>query len=108
MLGSVNERRKEIGVFMSLGADDRWLYGMFLAEAAIIGTLGGLIGAGLGLGASVLASPLLLGYAVKAVDIPLLVLPGSVALSLAACVVACLYPTWRAAMIDPVKALKAV
>ena len=108
MLGSVNERRKEIGVFMSLGADDRWLYGMFLVEAAIIGIVGGLIGAGLGLGASLVASPLLLGYAVKAVDVPLLVLPGAISLSLVACVVASLYPTWRAAQIDPVKALKTV
>ncbi len=81
---------------------------MFLAEAAIIGTLGGLIGAGIGLGASLLASPLLLGYSVKAIDIPLLIIPGSVVLSLVACVVASLYPTWRAAKIDPVKALKTV
>ena len=42
MLASVHERIKEIGVFMSLGADNTHLYKMFLSESVILGLIGGL------------------------------------------------------------------
>jgi putative ABC transport system permease protein len=41
-------------------------------------------------------------------DVPTFIVPLAVALSVMACLVSSLYPTWRATKIDPVSALKAV
>ena len=44
MTVSVTERTREIGILKSLGAKDRTILGIFLAEAAVIGFLGGIAG----------------------------------------------------------------
>ena len=108
MLASVHERIKEIGVFMSLGADNRHLYKMFLSESVILGLVGGLIGTLVGVLASLLMGPLLSNISISLTEIPLFTIPLAIGLSVAASVVASLYPTWRASKIDPVKALKAL
>ena len=108
MLASVHERIKEIGVFMSLGADNTHLYKMFLSESVILGLVGGILGTIVGIGASLLMGPLLINVPINLTQLPILVIPLSTALSVGASVAASLYPTWRASKIDPVKALKAV
>jgi putative ABC transport system permease protein len=108
MLASVHERIKEIGVFMSLGADNSHLYRMFLSESVILGLIGGALGAVIGVLASILAGPLLINTAVSLAELPFFVIPLAIGLSVGASVAASLYPTWRASKIDPVKALKAV
>jgi putative ABC transport system permease protein len=108
MVASIYERRREIGVFMSLGADDRYIYKIFLIESLILGTTGGLLGTGLGLLSSVLLGSLALGVPIKIANIPLFVFPLAVALSVSSCLLASLYPTWRATKIDPVSVMKAV
>jgi len=42
---SVLERRSEIGLLKAMGAGNRRVVGMFLAEAALLGVTGGLLGA---------------------------------------------------------------
>lgn len=108
MVASIHERRREIGVFMSLGADDNYLYKIFLFESLILGAVGGILGSGLGLVSSMLLGPLALGVPIRIVDVPTFIVPLSIILSISACLVASLYPTWRATKIDPVGALKAV
>jgi putative ABC transport system permease protein len=108
MLASVHERIKEIGVFMSLGADNSHLYKMFLSESVILGLVGGLVGTLAGVLASLLMGPLLINVPIGFGDLPFFVIPLSIGLSVGASVAASLYPTWRASKIDPVKALKAV
>jgi putative ABC transport system permease protein len=108
MLGSVQERKKEIGVFMSLGADNSYLYRMFLYESAIMGTLGGLIGSILGIVSALAVGPFFAGVTPSISNMPLFILPLSIALSIVACVISSTYPAWRAMQIDPVKALKTV
>lgn len=108
MLASVHERIKEIGVFMSLGADNTYLYKMFLSESVILGLIGGLVGTGVGILASLLMGPLLINVPIGLTELPIFVIPLAIGLSVGASVVASLYPTWRASKIDPVKALKAV
>jgi len=49
LLAAVRERRREIGVLKAVGARDRDVLRAFLIEAAVMGTLGGVIGSGLGL-----------------------------------------------------------
>ena len=108
MLASVHERIKEIGVFMSLGADNSHLYKMFISEAVILGLIGGLVGTAVGIVASLLMGPLLINIPISLVELPLFVIPLAIGLSVSASVIASLYPTWRASKIDPVKALKTV
>jgi putative ABC transport system permease protein len=108
MLASVHERIREIGVFMSLGADKTHLYKMFLSESLILGLVGGLVGLAVGTVASLIMGPLLINVPISFAQLPFYVIPLCIGLSVGASVVASLYPTWRASKIDPVKALKAV
>lgn len=108
MLASVHERIKEIGVFLSLGADNTHLYKMFLSESLILGLIGGLVGTGIGILASLIMGPLLINVPINLSELPLFTIPLAIGLSVTASVGASLYPTWRASKIDPVKALKAV
>ena len=108
MLASVHERKKEIGVFMSLGANNTHLYKMFLSESAILGLVGGIVGALAGLFASLLIGPLLINIPVSFAEIPLFIIPICIGLAVGSSVIASLYPTWRASKIDPIKALKAI
>jgi putative ABC transport system permease protein len=108
MVSSVHQRRGEIGVFLSLGADSSFVYRIFLFEAVLLGLAGGLLGAGLGVASSVLLGPLVLSTATSIGNVPRFVVPLSLAISVVACLVASLYPTWRATKIDPVSALKAI
>jgi putative ABC transport system permease protein len=108
MLASVHERLKEIGIFMSLGADNRHLYKMFLLESVVLGLIGGLIGILTGMLAATLLGSLFIGVQINVSEIPLYIIPLATALSVTSCLVASLYPTWRASRIDPVKALKTV
>ena len=104
---SVNQRMGEIGVLVSLGADNSHLYKMFLSEAVILGLIGGIVGTAMGIAASLLMGPLLINTPISLLELPLFVIPLAIGLSVVASVAASLYPTWRASKIDPVKALKA-
>ena len=108
MLASVHERKKEIGVLMSLGASNIQLHKLFLSESAILGLVGGLVGTLAGLIASLLIGPLLINIPINIAQVPLFIIPVCVALSVGSSIVASLYPTWRASKIDPIKALKAI
>ena len=103
---SVHQRMGEIGVLVSLGADNIHLYKMFLSESIILGLIGGLVGTAVGIAASLLMGPLLINTPISFVELPLFVIPLAIGLSVVASVAASLYPTWRASKIDPVKALK--
>ncbi len=105
---SVNQRMSEIGILVSLGADNGHLHKLFLSEAVILGLVGGVIGTAVGITASMLMGPLLINTSISLFELPLLVIPLAIGLSVVANVGASLYPTWRASKIDPIKALKAI
>jgi len=108
MLSSVHERIREIGIFMSMGADDVHLYKIFIFESLILGFVGGLIGCIVGLTASMLFAPLVIEVAVSFSMLPIHLIPLCITLSIALCIVSSLYPAWRASKIDPVGALRTV
>lgn len=102
MLASVLERIKEIGVRRSLGATRQDIIWQFLFESVFISLVGGLIGIVLGV---VLASLI-----AQAAEIPTLVSNWSIVLSFGvAASVGLLFglvPARRAALQDPIKALR--
>ncbi len=55
MLVAVSERVKEIGIRKAVGASRRSILTQFIVEASVVSTLGGLVGAAAGLGATALA-----------------------------------------------------
>ncbi len=102
MLASVLERIKEIGVRRSLGAKRLDIIYQFLFEAIFISLVGGVIGIFLGVGAAHVIASL--------ADIPTIVSTWSIVLSfgVAASVglLFGLFPARKAAMQDPIKALR--
>ena len=102
MLVSVTERTREIGIRMSIGARGKDILYQFLVEAVVLSMAGGLIGVLMGVGSSDLISSLA-GW-------PTLVQPESVGLAfLFAAAVGIFfgfYPARKAAMLNPIDALR--
>jgi putative ABC transport system permease protein len=108
MVSSIHQRKREIGVLMSLGADNIFVYKIFLFEALLLGIVGGIIGSCLGVIISVILGPVMTSTSTSLGSIPIFVFPLSMGVSIFTCLLASIHPTWRATKIDPVIALKAI
>ena len=64
MFANVYERRREIGIYMSMGANSAWILKLFLLKALIIGLSGGVFGYVLGSGLAVILGPRIAGVSV--------------------------------------------
>lgn len=102
MLVSVTERTREIGVRKALGATYSNILLQFLIEAIVIGVTGGLIGIGMGLGASYVISNVFGWASVVSASTILVAFGFSVIIGL----FFGLYPARKAALLDPIDALR--
>lgn len=101
-LVAVLERTGEIGLRRALGARARHIVVQFLAESTALGLLGGLIGTSLGV-AAILGTCLARGW--TAILQPYAVLPAPLIGAFTG-FLAGLYPALRAALIEPLEALR--
>jgi putative ABC transport system permease protein len=108
MMGSVNERTTEIGVFRAIGFRKSHIMRIILLEAAVVGLLAGLLGYGAGMGGARLALPFMAEGKQVALVWDTLVAFGSLGLSLGLALVASLYPALHASKMDPTEALRAL
>jgi predicted permease len=101
--GSVNERVREIGVRLALGASPQGILRLILRQGMVLTGIGVVIG----LAGAVAASQALvtLLYGISRLD--LVTYAGVVALLAAVSVLACWTPAWRAARVDPAITLRA-
>lgn len=102
MLVSVTERTAEIGLKKAIGARQSAILGQFLTEAAVLTTMGGLIGVGVG----VLLSYLINRFSGIPVAISIPWSAGAVLISMLIGVISGLLPAQKAARMDPINALR--
>nr|WP_122013442.1 ABC transporter permease [Maliibacterium massiliense] len=102
MLVSVKERTREIGIRKALGARDGQVLLQFLIEAAMLALVGGALGVGLGAALGLIAANM--------IGIPYIWMGTSAVLAVLFCtaigLVFGVYPARKAAMLDPVDALR--
>ena len=102
MLVSVTERTREIGLKKAIGAKRGKILWQFLTEAAVLTSLGGIAGVGAGIGMAQLISRLT--SAPVAISVPWSVL--AVLFSMTIGIVFGLFPSIRAANLNPIDALR--
>lgn len=103
MIIGVTERTREIGVRMALGAERNEVLQQFLLEAAILSTLGGLVGIAVAVMLGLLAALAFPGFNASP---PLWAVGAGVVTSLVVGLLAGFLPARRAASLDPVEALR--
>ena len=102
MLVSVTERTAEIGLKKALGAKKRRIRMQFLTEAAVLTSLGGIIGVASGIGLAELISNMM--QIPVSVSVPAILI--SVAFSTIIGIVFGLVPAVKAANLNPIEALR--
>ncbi len=102
MLVSVTERTREIGLKKALGARKRSILGQFLTEAAVLTSIGGLIGVGAGIGLAYFISKV--AEVPVAISIPATVI--SVVFSMLIGIIFGLIPSVKASNLNPIDALR--
>ncbi|WEL19972.1 ABC-type antimicrobial peptide transport system,permease component [Candidatus Nanohalococcus occultus] len=108
MYTAVTERTREIGVMKAIGATQRQILALFMIESGIVGMIGGIAGATVGIGISYIAGILI----EQSVSIPFSpyvsveLVVGSVGFSFIIGVISGVLPARKASKKEPVEALR--
>jgi putative ABC transport system permease protein len=102
MLVSVSERTREIGLRKALGATPIVIRRQFLVEASVLGLIGGLAGAVLGIGGAVIIPH----FISNDITVSGTAVGGAIAVAVAIGLVFGVYPASRAARLAPIDALR--
>jgi putative ABC transport system permease protein len=102
MLVSVTERIREIGLRKALGATPRVIRRQFLVEASVLGSVGGVLGAGLGL----LGAAILPHFISDKITISPVATAGAIVIAIGIGIAFGVYPASRAARLAPIDALR--
>ncbi len=107
MMGSVNERTREIGIFRAIGFRRGHVMQIILLEAMLLGIIGGIFGFVIGNSIAYTIIPLVIKDGTFAgININLGVI--SILMAVALSLLASLYPAFKASNMDPSEALRAL
>lgn len=118
----VMEKTRDIAILRAIGANARSILKIFMFEGLIIGTLGTLLGTGLGVALAYYADTLIKGveglFGVQIFDqavygmerfpseIVVIEVIAVIVMAMAIALLATIYPAWRASRMDPAEALR--
>ena len=108
MMASVNERKREIGIFRAIGFRKSHVIRIIFLEALIVGFIAGVVGYALGLGISQIAGPMVTGMKGGKILIDPLLAAGAIFLSSLIGILSSAYPAIHASKMDPTTALRAL
>ena len=108
MMASVNERKREIGIFRAIGFRKSHVMRIIFLESLIVGVVAGIIGYGFGLGISQLVGPMITGVKGGSIMIDPLLAVGAVFLSALIGILSSAYPAIHASKMDPTVALRSL
>ena len=105
MLVTVTERTREIGIRKAIGAERKSIVTQFLIEAAVICSIGGIIGIGSGCVGTLIAGKLLLQESAMLPSVSITI--GAFLFSVVLGIIFGMYPAIKASGLQPVVALRA-
>jgi putative ABC transport system permease protein len=108
MMASVNERKREIGIFRAIGFRKSHVVRIIFLEALIVGLIAGIVGYLLGLGVSQVIGPMITGVKGGSFSIDPLLAIGAIFLSSLIGILSSAYPAIHASKMDPTMALRAL
>jgi putative ABC transport system permease protein len=107
MMGSVNERTREIGIFRAIGFRRGHVMQIILLEAMVLGIIGSILGFITGNLAALGLIPLVIKDGVFA-GINFTLGATAILATIALCLIATLYPAFKASSLDPSEALRSL
>lgn len=108
MMASVNERKREIGIFRAIGFRKSHVVRIIFLEALIVGLIAGITGYLLGLGISQIIGPMITGVKSGTWFIDPLLAIGAIFLSALIGILSSAYPAIHASKMDPTVALRSL
>ncbi|MCI0665790.1 MAG: ABC transporter permease [Acidobacteria bacterium] len=112
MIMSIRERTREIGIMKAIGGSDGEIMRIFFVEASLIGVSGGVLGVVAGWGidrvANVAANKWIIKNSIYIdfFSLPWYLIAGAILFALVVSLIAAIYPAFRAAKVDPIRALR--